>query len=449
MDTVERHPITWLWWPYVALGKLSMLDGEPGTGKGLFTTQLAAQLSRGYPLPDQDGQPTLGTGGAHTTVFLSLEDGLADTLGPRLDAAGADSSKVHVLTGWADASGQEHAFTFQQMPILERVLEEYHPTLVVIDPLQAYLGSGVDMWRANETRPLLDALRRLADQYQCAIVCVRHPAKASQGSRAIHRGQGSIDFIGAGRTGLFVEQHPSDPTLVLLAQTKNNLGPLGQTQVFRKVDGQLAWCGTSRLSAEMLAGAGRGPDPHAFLEACCWLERRLEDGLPVRATELREEAEDQEAISFPTLRRAKRALGVQSRKSRDLWFWHLPERRAVPTPQPFHSLASIGPREPLEHFQAHQHVSVHEDPPAAPCGGQEGGTAIREPGEETPPEEALETPEPVENVEEAQETHAAPPVHAPMNGQRQCRKCRTATTWVVRSGIPFCYKCHTPALPAR
>ena len=184
MDTVERQPITWLWWPYIALGKLSMLDGEPGTGKGHVTTQLAASLSRGYPLPGQDGRPTLGTGGAHTTVFLSLEDGLADTLGPRLDAAGADSSKIHVLTGWTDANGEEHAFTFQQMPILEKVLEEYQPKLVVIDPIQAYLGSSVDMFRANETRPLLDALRRLAEQYQCAIVCVRHPAKASQGSRA-------------------------------------------------------------------------------------------------------------------------------------------------------------------------------------------------------------------------------------------------------------------------
>ena len=88
MDTIKATPVTWLWWPYIALGKLTMLDGDPGIGKSLLMTQVAS-LSQGHPLPDQDGIPTLGTGGAHTTVMLSTEDGLADTLKPRLEEAGA------------------------------------------------------------------------------------------------------------------------------------------------------------------------------------------------------------------------------------------------------------------------------------------------------------------------------------------------------------------------
>src|SRR5262249_43142406 len=123
MDTVQATPVTWLWWPYIALGKLTMLDGDPGIGKSLLMTQLAANLSRGNPLPDQEGQPTFATGGPHVTVMLSTEDGLADTLKPRLEDAGADCSKIKVLTGWADGEGAEHPFTFQDMPVLERTLQ--------------------------------------------------------------------------------------------------------------------------------------------------------------------------------------------------------------------------------------------------------------------------------------------------------------------------------------
>jgi len=369
--------------------------------------------------------------------------------GPRLDAAGADSSKVKVLTGWVDGQGEEHAFTFQHMGLLERVLQEYQPTLVVIDPIQAYLGSRVDMHRANETRPLLEALRRLADQYHCAIVCVRHPAKASQGSKAIHRGLGSIDFIGAGRTGLFIEQHPSDPTLVLMAQSKSNIGPLGRTQVFSKAEGQFRWQGVSRLSAEMLAGAGRGPDPYAFLEAVCWLEDRLQDGLPVPSTDLCREA-DEEGLTFSTLRRAKKALGVRSLKRGDAWDWQLPSRRVVPPPELLRSLGSLTPCAPLEPLQGNQAVSVHEDAwdsthtiPQAPA---DACPPLREPGEEDPPDaEESGLAEPIEKVEDVQDAHAMQAPQAPVNGQhnppRFCPRCHRLATWRMRDGHFVCPHC--------
>src|SRR5262249_38928060 len=199
--------------------------------------------------------------------------------------------------------------------------------------------------------PLLEALRRLAEQYQCAIVCIRHPAKSSQGGKALHRGLGSVDFIGAARTGMFVEQHPLDPTKALVAQSKSNIGPLGGTLLFRKRAGQFEWCGRSRLSAEMLAGSGRGPDPYAFLEAVCWLELRLQDGLPVASTLVCDDAEE-EGIPFPTLRRAKKALGVRSVKQGDQWDWQLLALRTIPPPTPLLSLASLG------HVQEDQTVTM-------------------------------------------------------------------------------------------
>jgi AAA domain len=335
MSEVEAEPITWLWWPYLAVGKLCMLDGDPGIGKTLLMTRLAASLSRGEPLPDQQGKPELETGGPHATLVLSTEDGLADTLKPRLEAAGADCTKIHVLTGWKDLDEQDRTFTLDDLPILEEAVRQVRPRLIIIDPIQAYLGPKTDMHRANETRPLLAKLARLAEESRCAVVCIRHPSKPGQGGgKAIHRGLGSIDFIGAARTALFVEQHPADPTKALMAQSKSNIGPLGRTQVYSKDQGQFRWCGVSRLSAEVLAGSGRGPDPHVFLEAVCWLEARLQPEVPEAAKTI-EDAMGEEGYRTDTIKRAKKALGIRSTQlSSGGWVWTLPSLPSLPPPLP-------------------------------------------------------------------------------------------------------------------
>ena len=194
----------------------------------------------------------------------------------------------------------------------------------------------------------------------------------------------------------------------------------------------------------------------SFLEAVCWLETRLQDGLPVASTVLREEAEE-EGISFPTLRRAKKALGVRSVKREDQWEWQLLALRAIPQPTPLVSLASLG------HLQVDQVVSMTpvEDgglpvPPEVielPAGC--GCPSTHPPGDCPPQvvensEDVLEDHEDKEQVQE--DTPATPdsqdqPPETP--ALRYCRKCRKDTTWVLRRGIPFCYKCHTPDLRAR
>jgi hypothetical protein len=308
-------------------------------------------------------------------------------------------------------------------PILERTLAEYQPRLVIIDPIQSYLGSGVDMHRANETRPLLEALRRLAEEYQCAIVCIRHPAKSSQGGKAIHRGLGSVDFIGAARTGLFVEQHPTDPTKALFAQSKSNIGPLGRTQVFAKAQGQFQWCGISRLSAELLAGSGRGPDPHIFLEAVCWLEERLSDGIPVSSEVLRAEAEEQ-GLTISALHRAKKALGIRSIKQGDQWDWQLLGLTPIPMPNPLCSLASLALLRPLEHLQANQAVTMQGPSGCPPQDARECAHTLETIERDgSTQEENATTAEPIENMEDAQVTQVG-----------QVRQ-------VVQEVIPPCYRC--------
>ena len=206
--------------------------------------------------------------------------------------------------------------------------------LLVIDPIQAFLGD-LDMHRSNETRPVLQALGKLIERHNVTALCIRHPAKSGQGGgKAIYRGLGSIDFIGAGRSGLFVEQHPVDANAVLIAHMKSNVGPLGRTQLFTKTEGVFAWAGISRMTAELVAGNARGPDPLAFFEAYCWLESALKSGLALPSQDLCDEASE-EGIGEKTLKRAKKALGIRSHKQGDVWYWQLPALPVLsPPPSP-------------------------------------------------------------------------------------------------------------------
>lgn len=324
MDEVNAQPVEWLWWPYLALGTLAMLDGDPGIGKSLLTSQLAASLSRGLGFPNQEGIPE-GTSAPAHSVFLAREDSLTYTVRKRLDDISADASKIHYLTGWKGAEDEEHAFTLADMDVLYKVLDTYHPRLVVIDPIQGYLGAKVDINRANETRPLLDRLSLAAETYHCTVLCVRHPAKASGqgGGKAMLRGLGSVDFIGAARTGLFVEQHPLHADLALMAMSKSNLSAKGRTHIFSKKEGVFSWAGVTRMDAEILAGSGRGPDPRAFLEAYLWLEKRLEGGIAIPATDVEAQAEQEIDVTTKILRKAKKSLGVVSKQESLGWTWRL------------------------------------------------------------------------------------------------------------------------------
>jgi RecA-family ATPase len=207
--------------------------------------QIAAAVSQGYGLPGMDGIPPGKQEHGQPVLYLSAEDGLADTLRPRLDAAGADCAHIHALTGWREKKGETittGSVTLADLSVIEATMAQYSPALVIIDPLQAYLGAKTDMYRANEVRPLLAALVLLAEQYHCAVVCVRHLSKASQ-SRAIYRGLGSIDFTAAARSVLLVGEEPQDrraggeaaEPLVsrrVLAHSKSSLAPKGPSLVF-------------------------------------------------------------------------------------------------------------------------------------------------------------------------------------------------------------------------
>jgi hypothetical protein len=325
---INAHEITpqkieWLWDPYIPRGMVVMLDGDPGLGKGLMLLQVATNLSRQFPFLDQLGKPTVfaDVDGPQRTLILSAEDSLPHIMIPRLQRAGADLTRIKFLQGWLGPEDEEHTFDLQHLPILIRAIEDVKPVLVILDPLVAYLGD-IDMHRSNETRPLMAALKNVAEQYACTILGVRHPSKMDQGGRLMYRGQGNMDIIGAARSGLWVQPHPAHPeTQTIMIQSKTNVGVVGRTVIFSREQGEFAWKGVSRLTESMLTG--KGPDPWAMLEAFFWLEEQMTPGVPYRSDQLEKEAQVQE-LSERTVKRAKKLLNIRSVKQGDQWYWILP-----------------------------------------------------------------------------------------------------------------------------
>ena len=210
--------------------------------------------------------------------------------------------------------------------LLHDALQRTKARLVIVDPIQSYLGAEVDAHRSNETRPVMDGLSRLAEEHGCNNLLVRHLGKAPSG-RVIHRGLGSIDLSAAVRTELLAGCSPDDPSQRALVQVKSNLGQFGPSLGYTiEADGTFRWTGESELtSAALLAPESNGEEPRAMAEAKDFLSSALAQGARP-ASDVIAEAK-QKGIRERTLKRAKKSKGVQSRKSgmSGAWEWALPE----------------------------------------------------------------------------------------------------------------------------
>ena len=160
MSEINAEEVQWLWYPYIPLGKLTILQGDPGEGKTSFILAVIAALTRGEPLPECEraAEPM-------NVIYQTAEDGLADTIKPRLESAGADCTRVLVI----DESKRELTLCDAR---LEEAIRRTGAKLIVLDPLQAYLGSDVDMHRANEVRPVLKRLSLMAERTQSSTVSI-------------------------------------------------------------------------------------------------------------------------------------------------------------------------------------------------------------------------------------------------------------------------------------
>lgn len=325
LDRVPIRPIHWLWRPYLACGKLALLDGDPGAGKSLFTADLAARLTRGGRMPDGSWRRKKAN-----VLFLNAEDALDDTLRPRLDAAGADLGRVFCLggvqVGIADGADMSFPGCFEA---LRRGVVAHEIELVVIDPMMAFFRPEVATNSDQVMRVALAPLAVLAARSGASVLLVRQLTKHG-GRKALYRGAGAIGIIGAIRTALFLARDVRDPERRILAMTKSNIGPPAPALACRLVEDagrpRVQWLGECDATADELcrpAFPGGGPERATADE---WLLAALAAG-PRPAKALQEEA--QAAGYCPrTLERAKRRLGVAARRKRKdgraFWEWTHP-----------------------------------------------------------------------------------------------------------------------------
>mgnify|MGYP004625191561 FL=1 len=295
MSDVELTPVEWLWKPYLPFGKLSVLQGNPGEGKTYFAMHLAAACTNGKLLPNMERMEPFNV------IYQTAEDGLGDTVKPRLIEAGADLDRVLVI----DDSDVQLTLSDER---IEKAIVENNARLVIIDPIQAYLGADVDMNRANEVRPIFMRLGQVAQRTGCAILLIGHLNKAA-GMQSLQRGLGSIDIAAAVRSVLFIGKLKHDPTMRILTHEKSSLAPPGVSLAFSLGDeGGFRWVGEYDITAdEMLSGIEpqRETKTQQAKDLICTL---LAGGKRVFSEDI-DKAALERGIPGRTVRDAKRELG--------------------------------------------------------------------------------------------------------------------------------------------
>jgi archaellum biogenesis ATPase FlaH len=325
-SSIDPEPLRWLWRGRIPLGKLTVIAGDPGLGKSLLTIDIAARVSTGAVFPD--GSPCE----VGSVILLSAEDDAADTIRPRLDAAGAYISRVHLLDSVRNVTGDgksvETSFNLERdTDALEDAIRQTGARLIVIDPISAYLG-GTDSHNNSAVRGLLSPLAGLAGNYKVAVVAVTHLRKSA--GAAIHRIAESLAFSAAARAAWGVAPDPDDQSRQLFAPIKQNLGRAGglayRIEALNDV-AYIAWePGAVAVDVNTVMGGFESREDHSERrEAGDWLKDLLADG-PRGAADVRNQARVV-GLTWITVRRAADSIGIVKRKIGGRgagWEWALP-----------------------------------------------------------------------------------------------------------------------------
>ena len=306
MEDVETEQVEWLMKPYLPCGKITIVQGDPGEGKTSMMLAIAADLTRGRELPCGNVNEPMDI------IFQTAEDGLGDTIKPRLVDLGADCSRVHTI----DES--DDSLSFSDLRI-EQAIVKLNAKLIILDPAQAYFA-GASMNSADGVRPMMKSLAGVAERTGCAVVIIGHLRKS--GGKSTYRGLGSIDIYAAARSVLTVGRIDEHTRAVV--QGKSNLAQPGKSLSFElHPDTGFKWLGECDATVEdVMSGKSAKPESQ-FAKARRLIETMLADGYEVASREIIEAAED-EFISYKTLNRTKSELGVITTKHSDGWYWQLP-----------------------------------------------------------------------------------------------------------------------------
>lgn len=300
----------WLWNPYIPFGKLTIIQGDPGEGKTTLALRLAAACSTGTSLPGMESMEPFNV------IYQSAEDGMGDTIKPRLMDAGADLDRVLSIV-----EDKKQLSLLDER--IEKAIREYNARLMILDPIQGYIGSRVDINRANEIRTVLKSVSSVAEQTGCAIVLIGHLNKAS-GSSSAYRGLGSIDFRAAARSVLLIGRLKNDPTVRVIVHDKSSLAPEGKSLAFGLGDEEgFRWLdGYDGITSEELLCGFSAESKTAVAEEM--IRSMLAGGQEIMAENVFRAAEGK-GISRRTVNEAKKAISnIVTRKNGKYWFWSLP-----------------------------------------------------------------------------------------------------------------------------
>ena len=306
MSEIQSEEIEWLWYPFIPYGKLTIIQGDPGDGKTSLALNIAAKLSRGESLDEE-----MKISEPINIIYQTAEDGLADTVKPRLELADADCERILVI----DESSEALSMADER---LEEAIKLTNAKLLILDPIQAYLGAGTDINRANEARDMTKKLGALAEKYKCAVLLIGHMNKAS-GTKASYRGIGSIDFFAVARSVLLVGRIEGEESLRAVVQIKNNLAAFGNSKAFELSEEGFRWIGDYDIAADEVLG-GIAPKANKLDQAKRLLLELAEGTNRMQSKDIFEIAKEEE-ISKRTLENAKRELNISAKKINNTWYW--------------------------------------------------------------------------------------------------------------------------------
>ena len=308
-STVRQKKVEWLWYPYIAYGKLTVLQRDPEEGKSTFIINVAALLTKCLPMPDGSRVSK-----ARSVTYQCAEDNLADTIKPRLIQTGADCDRVAYIVE------EDKRLTLDDERI-EKTLQETNARLMIIDPIQTFLSQDSDMQSAIRMRAILRCLSDLADKYRCAVALVGHMNKTTAGKN-LYRGLGSIDIAAIARSVLMIIRDADHPQTRYMIPIKSSLAPEGSAIAFCfDQESGLKWLGKCSIEYNKLKEEQSKRYPKNELARKYLLEQLSECNMPSRSI-LAHLAEL--GISERTVNQAKKDLHIEAYHKGNAWYWRLP-----------------------------------------------------------------------------------------------------------------------------